>query len=363
MTMHGMDAPVTEASGSWLTELDRIVVASRDRRQVAEGFCRILGAEVVGHDQLPVWSASRTTLRAGISEIEVLEPRGVGALADFMGRRGPGLFAVGLASADSEKFRAHLQAQGVFFEQHERQLFLTADKGIDLPPLNLVITPAEKREPAGLLQRLWSATLLHRSVECERPLLRVLGKRMPDVSEVRPTFSRLGATVIQFGRGRSSHLSILSPRGKETPIERFFLRYGGGIYMASAMSAELTAIDERLRYWRVAAPERSAEDPLLIPSPLLGGARLAVFPAAMECPLWNVAARGFEAEGAWGSEWPGAAGFRRGPGSGGGCVRMSARSYDWTYAHVGRVARSIADFFTSNVLGSASFPFKRISTR
>jgi hypothetical protein len=285
-------------SGSLLTGIDRIVVASRDRRHV-DVFCKILGAEVVGRDRLPVWSAARTTLRAGISEIEVLEPRGVGPLADFLGRRGQGLFAVGLASDDPEKFRAHLQAQGLFFEQHEQQIFLTADKGVDLPQLNLVITPAEKREPAGLLQRLWSATLLHHAVEGEHGLMRVLGEPVPDVSEARPMISRLGATVIQFGKGRSSHLSILSPRGKETPIERFFLRYGGGVYMASAISAELTAIDERLRYWRVPAPERSAEDPLLIPARLLGGVRLAVFPGAMECPRWNVAARAFEAERAW----------------------------------------------------------------
>jgi hypothetical protein len=310
-----MSAPAIEVGGSLLTELDRIVVAAFDRGHVIEGLCKVLGAEVVGRDQLPVWSAARTTLRAGISEIEVLEPRGVGALADFMGRRGPGLFAVGLASADPERFRAHLQAQGVFFEQHGQQLFLTADKGIDLPHLNLVITPAEKREPAGLLERLWSATLLHRSVEREETLTRVLGERVSDVSEVSPISSQLGQSFIQFGRGRTSQLSILSPRGRETPVDRFFVRYGGGIYMASAFSAELTAIDERLRHWRVPVPERSAEEPLLIPSELLGGARLAVFPSAIGCTRGNVAARVFEAERAWGPAWSGAAGLRRGSGS------------------------------------------------
>jgi hypothetical protein len=294
-----MTLPASEVSGSLLTELDRIVIASRDGRQVVQGLCRVLGAEVIGQDQLPVWSAARTTLRAGVSEIEVLEPRGVGALADFMGRRGQGLFAVGLASADPEAFRAHLRAQGALFEQHGRQTFLTADKGVDLPQLNLVVTPAEEREPAGLLQRLWSATLLHHSLEGDHGLIRVLGERVSDVSEVRPTSSRLGATVIQFGTRRSSRLSILSPRGRDTPIERFFVRYGGGVYMASAISAELGAIDERLQYWRVATPERSVEDPVLIPSRLLGGTRLAVFPGGSECPRWDVAARTFQAERAW----------------------------------------------------------------
>jgi hypothetical protein len=101
-----------------LTDLDRIVVGVRHRRPVVDALRRVLGAEVVSHDHLPLWSANRTTLRVGISEIEVLEPKGVGALADFVGRRGPGLFAVGFASADAEKFRAHLETQGVFFEEH-----------------------------------------------------------------------------------------------------------------------------------------------------------------------------------------------------------------------------------------------------
>src|SRR5688572_136671 len=126
-----------------LTGLDRIVVAAHYRPPVVQALSNVLGAEVVGRDHLPFWSAERTTLRAGVSEIEVLEPKGVGAVADFIGRRGPGLFAVGFASADPEKFRAHLEAQGALFAEHECQLFLTSDKGVDLPGLNLVVTPAK----------------------------------------------------------------------------------------------------------------------------------------------------------------------------------------------------------------------------
>ncbi|MGH7352067.1 MAG: hypothetical protein ACREJJ_06785, partial [Candidatus Methylomirabilales bacterium] len=83
-----------------LTGLDRVVVAARYRRPVVQALRRVLGAEVAGRDHLPFWSAERTTLRAGVSEIEILEPKGVGAVADFIGRRGPGLFAVGFASTD-----------------------------------------------------------------------------------------------------------------------------------------------------------------------------------------------------------------------------------------------------------------------
>jgi hypothetical protein len=282
-----------------LTDLDRILVAARYRRPVVQALRRILGAEVVGRDHLPFWSAERTTLRAGVSEIEVLEPKGVGVVADFIGRRGPGLFAVGLASADPEKFRAHLETQGVFFEEHEYQLFLTSDKGVDLPGLNLVITPAKEREPAGLLQRLCGVTLLHRAVEPGDALARILGARSSQLSKVRQAIPGFTGTVIRLGEGLAGRLAILAPWGKETPIGRYFFRHGPGLYLASAMSEKLDVIRERLGSHAHAAPTRSPDGLLLIPSQLLGGARLAVFARGVECSGWDVSSPMFDTQQAW----------------------------------------------------------------
>jgi hypothetical protein len=281
-----------------LTALDRIVVATRERRPVVHALCSVLDAEVVGRDSLPLWSAERTTVRAGVSEIEVLEPDGVGALADFIGRRGPGLFAVGFASAALEDFRVHLETQGVSFERHERQIFLTSDKGVDLPGLNLVITPAKEREPAGLLQRLCGATLLHRAVELGA-LVRILGTRSSRRSKVRQAIPGFTGSVIRLGEGLTSHLAILAPWGKETPIAEYFFRHGPGIYMASARSEKLPAIRERLGSHAQAALTPSAEGPLLIPSLLLGGARLAVSDGAAGCSSWDVSSPTFNAQQAW----------------------------------------------------------------
>jgi hypothetical protein len=265
---------------------------------VVHAFREILGAEVVGRDHLPLWSAGRTTLRVGISEIEVLEPKGVGAVADFIGRRGPGLFAVGFASADLDEFRAHLETQTVYFHERERQIFLTSDSGVDLPGLNLVVTAAKKRAPAGLLERLCGATLLHRAVE-PGALLRVLGVPSSRRSEVRQAIPGFSGTAIHLGEGLTSHLAILAPWGNDTPIGQFFYRYGSGIYLASATSEKLPAIRERLGSDANAAPTRSADAPLLIPSELLGGTRLAVFAHASGCSEWDVSSPLFDAQRTW----------------------------------------------------------------
>ena len=282
-----------------LTDLDRIIVAARYRQPVVHTLRKMLGAEVVGRDHLSLWSAERTTLRVGVSEIEVLEPKGVGAVANFIGRRGPGLFAVGFASADLEEFRAHLETQGVYFHERGRQIFLTSDKGVDLPGLNLVVTAAKKRAPAGLLERLCGATLLHRAVEPGEALLRILGVHSSRRSKVRQAIPGFTGTAIRLGEGLTSHLAILAPWGNATPIGQFFYRYGSGIYLASAMSEKLAAIRERLGSNADAAPARSAEGPLLIPSRLLGGARLAVLARAAGCSGWDVSSPLFDAKRTW----------------------------------------------------------------
>jgi hypothetical protein len=282
-----------------LTNLDRIVVAARYRRPVVHALREIVGAEVVAHDHLPHWSAERTTLQAGISEIEVLEPKGVGAVADFIGRRGPGLFAVGFASADLEEFRAHLDTQAFSFEEYEGQVFMTSDKGTDLPGLNLVVTPAKEREPIGLLQRLCGATLLHRAIEPGRALARILGGRSSRVSRVRQAIPGFAGTVIRLGRGLTSHLAILAPWGNHSSIGRSFYRDGPGLHLAVALSEELTAIRERLASLGHTAPTRSADGLLLIPSRLLGGARLAVAARAAGCSRWDVSSPMVDAQQAW----------------------------------------------------------------
>ena len=282
-----------------LNGLDRIVIAARYRRPVVEALQRVLDAELVCSDRLPFWSAERTTLRAGVSEIEVLEPKGVGALADFIGRRGSDLFAIGLASTHPEAFRTHLETRGAFFAEHEGQLFLTSDKGVDLPGLNLVVTPTKERKPVGLLQRLCGVTFLHRGDTLPYTAVRLLGIDASRLSKINEADSGFTGTVVRLSEDAESHLAILAPWSNTTPIGEFFYRRGPGIYLASAMSKKLTAIRDKLASLGHACPAPAADDALLIPATLLGGARLAVFAGAAGCSSWDVSSPMFHAQQAW----------------------------------------------------------------
>ena len=96
-----------------------------------------------------------------------------------------------------------------------------------------------------------------------------------------------------------SHLAILEPWGKSTPIARFYSRHGPSIYLATAISEKLDAIRERLGPDAHAAPARPAEGLLLIPSRLLGGARVAVSDGAVGCSRWDVSSAMFRAQQVW----------------------------------------------------------------
>src|ERR1700690_3682577 len=96
-----------------LTEIDRVQLATPNAAEAAQKWRAMLGAEEVGRDRIAFLAAHRTTLRAGTSDIELLEPDGTGVLADELKRRGRAhLFAAGASSPDAGKVAERAQQAG-----------------------------------------------------------------------------------------------------------------------------------------------------------------------------------------------------------------------------------------------------------
>src|SRR5580658_2609296 len=96
-----------------LTEIDRVLVATPDAEAAAKKWRNLVGAEDVGKDRVAYVSARRVTLRAGTSDIELLEPDGEGLLASELKRRGRAhLFAAGASSPDAGKVAEHAAKAG-----------------------------------------------------------------------------------------------------------------------------------------------------------------------------------------------------------------------------------------------------------
>src|SRR5258708_4319343 len=84
-----------------LKRVDRILVAVPDSASAERTVAEVFGAELVRRDTAPPIRAKRSTMQAGTSLIELLEPDGTGPVQDFVSKWESGLFGVGFSVHDT----------------------------------------------------------------------------------------------------------------------------------------------------------------------------------------------------------------------------------------------------------------------
>jgi hypothetical protein len=261
-----------------LTRVDRIQVTSTDRRKTAERWRRLLDAELVRDDGLKALGARRSVLRAGTSEVEVLEADGPGPVAEHLSGGGGGLFAVGFAASDLDAVRGRLE--GIERETEGGQLFIDGDQ-LGIAGLRVVLSQHREREPAGLLSHLYEAT--HLTPDSAGAAADLASRFALDASHFVPISSEqygYSGTLTLFDPERLDRVETVTTTTHEKTMGRFFQRRGPCLYMAYAESDHVGAIRERLL---VQAPddwtgdrEAQAPDGLFIHPKALGGMLLGV---------------------------------------------------------------------------------------
>jgi hypothetical protein len=138
-----------------LKTVDRVQLAVSDRQAAEQTFAAILGAQKVGEDALDCYNAARTTMQAGTSEFELLQPRGPGAVAEHIERWGDGLLAAGFSTTDITGLAAHLSDAGVEWAEEGDQLFIDPSQTVGM---RAVVSPFKDREPVGVISFLYEVT-------------------------------------------------------------------------------------------------------------------------------------------------------------------------------------------------------------
>jgi Glyoxalase/Bleomycin resistance protein/Dioxygenase superfamily len=229
-----------------ITQVDRVQQVVADRSRAAAAYQRLLGAEIARADRLNVLSARRTVLRLGTGEIELLEPDGVGPVADFLSQTKGGLFAAGFAAPNIGKLQEQLSARGVPIIEEAGQLFLSPP-ATALPGLRAVFSPEANRTVVGLLRGLYEVTLLaqdYRSV-VEQTATR-LGLEASHFVPIRsPEFGYEGVLTL-FHPERLDRIEIITPVDPLKTMGRFFAKRGPSPYMCYAEADDLAAIRSRL---------------------------------------------------------------------------------------------------------------------
>jgi hypothetical protein len=271
-----------------ITRLDRMQLTTVDRRASAERWRRLVGAEVVREDRIRALAAERTVLRAGRSEIELLQPDGLGPAAQHVARSRTSLFAAGLAVDDLAAVRAHLDARAVHHVAEGDQLFLTGD-WLGIPGLRVVLSPDRDCEPAGLLQHVYEATHLMRGHE--RAVDRLVKVFDLDPARFVPISSAdygYRGVLTLFQPDRLDRIETVTPIDPDRTMGRFLARQGPCLYMCYAESVDPAAIRERLREhapqdWSGPEGGRTVDN-LFIHPRALDGAMLGV---SRESVAWN----------------------------------------------------------------------------
>ncbi|MBI3771063.1 MAG: hypothetical protein HY271_21535 [Deltaproteobacteria bacterium] len=264
-----------------LARVDRVQIAVENRVGAADAFRRLLAAETVGEDAIAPLATRRTTLAAGTSAIELLEPDGTGPVDTHLRRFGPGLFAAGFATASFEALRARLLARAISFAEAGEQLFLapaaTGDHGI-----RCVISPLRERSPAGLVSHLYEVTNLvgdHAAASASyADLFGLAPERYCPIESAE--FGYRGVLTMFDPAVGLDRIECVTPYDGDKTMGRFMARRGECLYMCFVESPDLRPIIARLeahapRDWS-AAPSGPSIDALFVHPKALSGLLLGV---------------------------------------------------------------------------------------
>ncbi|HUO93008.1 MAG TPA: hypothetical protein VMU22_08805 [Rhizomicrobium sp.] len=226
-----------------LTEIDRVLVAVPDADATKEKWFALVGAEEVRRDRLVSLSANRITLRAGRSDIELLEPDGAGILADELKRRGRAhLFAAGASSPKAGKVADQARNSGAAVLTERGRHLITIE--IEGAPIRFVVSDEQAREKAGDIDFLYEATVL--AADQARAVDRIAEVFDLDKTHfttiTSDTFGYTGVLTL-FREGALHRFEVITPTDMTKTMGRYYAREGASFYMAFAESAAMLKIE------------------------------------------------------------------------------------------------------------------------
>jgi hypothetical protein len=265
--------------------IDRILVTAPRRRLAIECWSRLFGAQVVREDRVAGVAAQRSVLQLGTSELELLEPDGIGIVAQHVSRSRTAIFAVGLAVADLGAAQADLDARGIHHVREGRQVWMSGE-WVGVPGLRVVLSESERRRPVGLISRIYEATHLHQDHRrAARKLAQTFRLDPQRFAPIRSEPYGYEGTLAFFEKDELDRVEFVTPTDRTKTMGRFFGRQGPSLYMCYAEARDTAALRERLlehapRHWTgprdAAPPDNLFVHPQALHGVLLGVSRESV---------------------------------------------------------------------------------------
>jgi len=257
-----------------LKRVDRVQIAVPNLDAAEQVVAAVMGAEALRRDEVNLLHARRSTMQAGSSLIELLQPDSTGPVQDFVDKWGQGLFGAGFSVEDLDMAAHHLRTQGAKFEISAGQLYLdpAATFGI-----RVVISAKHERAPVGRIKWIYEVTNVVRDWRAAAD--RYVKLFALDASKFVPIeskdFGYTGTLTMYDSPARLDRIEIAEITKPDLAMGRFHARRGDSLYMFFVETEDVTAIAKRIEaagskanVWR--HDEAGAAEMFIHPNQFLG---------------------------------------------------------------------------------------------
>jgi hypothetical protein len=261
-----------------LHRVDRIQMTTHNARATAERWCEVVDGAVLATDQIEALNARRVTVQLGDSLIEILEPTDAGWVQEHLalGRGGP--FSVGVTTDDLDALRDHLSSLGIQGLALDGQVFFH-ESHLNVPGLNVLVSPHVDRPAIGLMKNLYEATHLTQDAPAAiAEIARLFGLDADAFVPIRSEQYGYEGALTLFDSSELHRIETICPFDDAKTMGRFLQRFGPSLYMCYGETDDLGALRERLSS---VAPDAwtgtdDNDDGLFIHPKALGGVMLGV---------------------------------------------------------------------------------------
>lgn len=228
-----------------LTYIDRIQIVVPDREAAVAKWETIFGAVKIAEGGSRFLNSHRSTVQAGASLFEFLEPAGPGPVREWADKWGQGLYGVGFATPDIAAMARHFDSQAVRTVDEKGALYLEPGQTHGMPTM---VVQEEKREPVGAIRFIYEVTNPVTDWQDTAALYtRMFGLDPVQYSPIESQLYGYKGTLTLFNPPqRLDRIEITQTSGDEA-MDRFYKKRGPSLYMCYVETDDVPALAQRLR--------------------------------------------------------------------------------------------------------------------
>jgi len=221
---------LTESEVLMLEQLEGVVLAVRDAEAATKTFEDIFGAKFVDSSDSDVWNARIAILACGTDLIRLAEPRGPGAVQEYLDRWDEGLFAAVFASKDPEEIAQRLDSRSISNVTEQGLTYVDPSRTFGLRTL---VSEFKERERVGVISFLYEVTHLVNDWKAASEFWTdAFGLEGMRFSPIKSDHYGYEGVLTLFNPPRLlDRIEVVYPHDTEKAMGKFFVKRGEGPYM------------------------------------------------------------------------------------------------------------------------------------